>query len=114
MDLEQTKTEEPWKHALQEFRPKIADAIEAESSPDRFGDALVGNGFITEQAKRDKVNVAVDNYTKVTKLLDAVSTHINYAGSKDRSIQRFNDFVAILKTLGCKDIAKQLTQCYCK
>ena len=112
MDLEQT--EEPWKHVLQEFRPKIADAIDAKSSPERFGDALVGNGFITEQAKRDKVNVAVNDYTKVTKLLDAVSTHIKNAGSKDRSTQRFNDFVAILKTLGCKDIAKQLTQCYCK
>ena len=115
MDLERTKREEPWKHALQEFRPKIADAIEANITPDRFGDLLVGNRFITEQAKRDKVNGTEKNYTKVTSLLDAVSTDINYAGSKGRSTQRFNDFVAILETLGFTDnIAQQLTQCYCK
>ena len=114
VDKELLKTEEPWKHALQEFRPTIADAIEANISPDRFGDALVGKRFITEQAKRDKVNAAVDNYTKVTKLLDAVSTDIKNAGSKDRSTQRFNDFVAILKTLGFTAIAQQLTQCYRK
>ena len=111
MDLARLNSEEPWKHALRELRPTIAEAIDAKCSPDRFGDALVGKGFMTEQVKRDRVNVPVDDYKKATSLLDAVSTDINSAPNK---VERFNDFVGILTTMGLSDIAKQLTECYRK
>ena len=111
MDLARLNSKEPWKHALQELRPTIADGIDAKCSPDRFGDALVGKGFITEQVKRDRVNVPVNDYKKATSLLDAVSTDINNAPNK---VERFDDFVGILTTMGLTDIAKQLTECYRK
>ena len=101
----------PWEHALQELRPTLAEAIDAKSSPDRFGDALVGKNFITEQAKRDRVNDGGCNYNKITKLLDAVSTDIKYADNKD---ERFKDFTEILRNLGLCDIERKLTECYRK
>ena len=100
----------PWKHALQELRYTLAEAIDAKSSPDRFGDALVGKNFITEQAKRDRVNVeGVTNYTKVSNLLDAVSTDIKHADNED---ERFKDFTEILRNLGLCDTERKLTECY--
>ena len=102
----------PWKHALQELRPTLAEAIDAKSSPDRFGDALVGKNFITEQAKRDRVNVeGGSNYTKVSNLLDAVSTDIKHADNED---ERFKDFTEILRNLGLYDTERKLTECYRK
>ena len=80
--LEPKKATEPWKYSLQELRPRLAETIEAISTLDRFGDAVVGKGFITEQTKRDRVNVSGKNdYSKITSLLDAVSTDINNAGN---------------------------------
>ena len=102
----------PWKHALQQLRPALAEAIDAKSSPDRFGDALVGKNFITEQAKRDRVNVeGITNYTKVSNLLDAVSTDIKHAENED---ERFKDFTEILRNLGLCDTERKLTECYRK
>ena len=110
--MEQMKTTEPWKRSLQELRPRLADTIEAKCNLDRFGDVLVGKGFINEQIKRDRVNVSgMSDYSKITCLLDAVSTDINNAGNKPK---RFNDFVAILIKLGLHDVGKQLTECYRK
>ena len=99
----------PWKHALQELRPTLAEAIDAKSSPDRFGDALVGKNFITEQAKRDRVNEGVTKYTKVSNLLDAVSTDIKHADNED---ERFKDFTEIIHNLGLYDTERKLTECY--
>ena len=111
MDLARLNSKEPWRHALRELRPTIADAIGSKSSLDRFGDLLAEKHFITEGVKRDRVDVAVNGYKKATSLLDAVSTDINNAPNK---VERFNDFVGILNTLALTDIAKQLTDCYSK
>ena len=99
--------EEPWKLTLLELRSTLANVIEDKSSPDRFSDELIGKGFITEEVKKDRVNVlGLGDYSKISRLLDAVSTDINNAGNK---AERFNDFVAILIKLGLHNIAKQLT-----
>ena len=110
--MEQMKISEPWKRSLQELRSRLAETIESRLSPDRFGDALVGKGFISEPAKRDRVNVlGLTGYSKIAGLLDAVSTDINNAGNKPK---RFNDFVAILNSLGLHDAEQELTECYRK
>ena len=110
--MEQMKISEPWKHSLQELTPRLAGVIEAKSSPDRFGDVLVGKGFVTEHTKRDRLNVlGVYDYAKIASLLDAVSTDINNAGNKPK---RFNDFVAILNDLDLRDVGKELIECYRK
>ena len=110
--LEQLKSTEPWKHSLQELRPRLAETIEAKSSPDRFGDALVGKHFVTEEIKRDRVNVSgKSDYSKITTLLDAVSTDINNARN---NVERFNDLVAILSNLGLHDAEQELAECYRK
>ena len=112
MDL---KRQEPWRDALQKNRATLASAIAGKSEPDMFGDLLVGEGFITEQVKRDRVNLSgVGAYSKITNLLDAVSADINSAGNKEKSTTRFNAFIKILKDLGLEDAAKQLTDYFSK
>ena len=49
------------------------------------------------------------NYTKVSNLLDAVSTDIKHADNED---ERFKDFTEILHKLGLCDTERKLTECY--
>lgn len=103
------KKKQPWKYVLQEFTSKLAKAITGQCTATTFGNELVSNHFLSLGAMTNKVNVlGVGSDTIVLKLLAAVSSHINTAGSADVSTQRFAKLMTILSELGLDDIADQM------
>ena len=103
------KKKQPWKYVLQEFTSKLAQASTGQCTPSAFGNELVSNNFLSLGAMTKEVNVlGVGSDSIVLKLLAAVSSHINTAGSADVSTQHFAKLMTILSDLGLYEIADQM------
>ena len=101
----------PENRTIQRNTSDIVDAIANKSGPSLFANKLVDNVFISRQAANNIVQVALADYDKVNRLMQAVDAQIRTARNPTTA---FETFIRILRELSLDELADKLVEFYSK
>ena len=101
----------PENRTIQRNTSDIVDAIANKSGPSLFANKLVDNVFISRQAANNIVQVALADYDKVNRLMQAVDAQIRTARNPTSA---FETFIRILRELSLDELADKLVEFYSK
>ncbi len=98
---------------LRAFTATLNMALSTLPVPKVFADLLVQNKLVGEMAARNILSpTGIDDYTKASKLMSAVNSHVQTVISQEKATLIFNTLVLILYNdpLGLEDLAQQLVK----
>ncbi|XP_064388555.1 uncharacterized protein LOC135336615 isoform X2 [Halichondria panicea] len=98
---------------LRAFTATLNMALSTLPVPKVFADLLVQNKLVGEMAARNILSpTGIDDYTKASKLMSAVYSHVQTVISQEKATLIFNTLVLILYNdpLGLEDLAQQLVK----
>ena len=96
---------------LQEMTATLNEGISSQTEPFAFGEAMSSANFVASQLVRNAMIARGEgNYSKVSTIMAAVTSHISTQLMQEKRTQKFNEFVLILHNLRLDNLAQQLVE----
>ena len=93
---------------LQEMTATLNEGISSQTEPVAFGEAMSSANFVASQLVRNAISRGEGNYSKVSTITAAVTSHISTQLMQEKRTQKFNEFVLILHNLKLDYLVQQL------